>query len=147
MTTAAATMTKTPTDITLYTAQTPNGIKVSILLEELGLDYKVHQVKMMDNEQKQDWFLEINPNGRIPAIKDGNLRVFESGAVLQYLVDKYDKDHKVSYPHGTDEYYEMTSWVSRTCDACSPMPLCCCLVPWARIAFFQSRALVPRAMN
>ena len=67
---------------------------------------------MMENEQKEDWFLEINPNGRIPAIKDGNLRVFESGAILQYLADKYDKDYKVSYPHGTDEYYEMTSWVS-----------------------------------
>ncbi|KAI9896974.1 hypothetical protein N3K66_007996 [Trichothecium roseum] len=114
-------MTKTPTDITLYTAQTPNGIKVSILLEELGLDYKVHQIKMMENEQKQDWFLEINPNGRIPAIKDGNLRVFESGAVLQYLVDKYDKDHKVSYPHGTDEYYEMTSWLHWQMGGLGPM--------------------------
>ncbi|KAM5359117.1 hypothetical protein ACJZ2D_014723 [Fusarium nematophilum] len=99
---------KTKTDITLYTAGTPNGIKVSILLEELGLDYKmrgppldalpqaqVHPIKMMDNEQKERWFLEINPNGRIP---DGEqLRVFESGAILEYLVDRYDQDHKVSY--------------------------------------------------
>lgn len=59
-----------PTDITLYTASTPNGIKVSILLEELGLEYKVHPIDMSANEQKEDWFLEINPNGRIPAITD-----------------------------------------------------------------------------
>ncbi|KAF5018633.1 hypothetical protein F66182_9383 [Fusarium sp. NRRL 66182] len=71
---------------------------------------------MMDNEQKEDWFLKINPNGRIPALTDrldGNeIRVFESGAMLQYLVDRYDKDHKLSYPHGSAEHWEITSWAS-----------------------------------
>jgi glutathione S-transferase len=108
---------KTKTDITLYTVNTPNGIKASILLEELNLDYKVHAIKMNDNEQKQPWFLEINPNGRIPALTDTfddgkPIRVFESGAILEYLVDRYDKDHKVSYPHGSREHWEVTSWVS-----------------------------------
>ena len=56
--------------IDLYTAATPNGAKVSIALEELKLDYKVHSLKLMENEQKKDWFLEICPNGRIPAIVD-----------------------------------------------------------------------------
>ncbi|KAH7146663.1 thioredoxin-like protein [Dactylonectria estremocensis] len=107
---------KTKTDITLYTVDTPNGIKVSILLEVLGLDYKVHPIKMMDNEQKEPWFLENNPNGRIPAITDtftdgAQLRVFESGAILEYLVDRYDQDHKVSYPRNTREHWETTSWV------------------------------------
>ena len=71
----------------------------------------------MNNEQKEPWFLEINPNGRIPAMTDKftdgeQIRVFESGAILQYLVDRYDKDHKVSYPHGSREHWETTSWVS-----------------------------------
>ena len=71
---------------------------------------------MSDNEQKEDWFLKINPNGRIPAITDKftdgeDIRVFESGAILQYLVDRYDKDHKFSYPFGSKEHYEVGSWV------------------------------------
>lgn len=59
--------------------------------------------------------MEINPNGRIPAITDKfggkTIRLFESGSILLYLVDKYDKDHKISYPHGTEEYYETNNWV------------------------------------
>jgi glutathione S-transferase len=107
---------KTKTDITLYTVNTPNGIKASILLEELNLDYKVHSISMKDNEQKEPWFLEINPNGRIPALtdtaEDGKpIRVFESGAILEYLVARYDKDHKVSYPYGSREHWEVISWV------------------------------------
>lgn len=74
--------------ITLYTAATPNGIKVSITLEELGLDYEVKSINLMELEQKEDWFLKINPNGRIPAIIDhaaDDFAVFESGAILVYL--------------------------------------------------------------
>jgi glutathione S-transferase len=104
-------------DITLYTDQTPNGVKVSILLEELGLPYKVVAIDIMKNTQKEPWFLEINPNGRIPAITDASfdggkgIHVMESGSILQYLVDQYDKEHKLSYPHGTREYYEVLQWV------------------------------------
>ncbi len=61
------------------------------------------------NEQKEPWFIEINPNGRIPALKDGDLRVFESGAIMLYLTDMYDKDKNFTYQYGTDEYYEMVS--------------------------------------
>jgi glutathione S-transferase len=57
-------------DITLYTDSTPNGIKISIALEELGLPYKVEHLNISTNIQKEPWFLEINPNGRIPAITD-----------------------------------------------------------------------------
>lgn len=72
---------------------------------------------MSTNEQKEPWFLEINPNGRIPALTDkwtdgSDIRVFESGAILQYLVDRYDKDHKVSYPRDSKETWEVNSWVS-----------------------------------
>lgn len=54
--------------ITLYTAGTPNGWKASILIEELGVKYKVHPISLSKNEQKEDWFVKINPNARIPAI-------------------------------------------------------------------------------
>jgi len=102
----------TPTpDITLYTTQTPNGIKVSILLEELSLPYKVVPIDISKNVQKEDWFLKVNPNGRIPAITDGKRSVFESGAILMYLVDTYDEERKISYEYGTDEYWEVVQWV------------------------------------
>ncbi|KAI1266677.1 glutathione S-transferase [Xylariaceae sp. FL1019] len=113
------------TDIHLYTAQTPNGIKVSILLEELGLQYKHTGIQFSKNEQKEPWFLAINPNGRIPAMTDTlngkQIRIFESGAMMQYLVDQYDKDHKLSYPFGTEEYYETNSWLMWQMGGLGPM--------------------------
>lgn len=80
--------------IELFTAATPNGWKVSIALEELELPYTVRPIALPKNEQKEDWFLAINPNGRIPAIIDhGNddFAVFESGAILIYLAEKTGK--------------------------------------------------------
>jgi GST-like protein len=77
--------------IDLYTAPTPNGWKVSIALEELGLSYTAHLVNILEGEQKKPWFIAINPNGRIPAIVDraaGDFAVFESGAILIYLAEK-----------------------------------------------------------
>jgi GST-like protein len=80
--------------IDLYTAPTPNGWKVSIALEELGLPYTAHLVNILEGEQKQSWFIAINPNGRIPAIVDravGDFAVFESGAILIYLAETTDR--------------------------------------------------------
>ena len=77
--------------IDLYTAATPNGHKISIALEELSLDYTLHVLDLSQREQKEPWFLRINPNGRIPAIIDraeDNFPVFESGAILIYLAEK-----------------------------------------------------------
>ena len=77
--------------IDLYTAGTPNGYKVSIALEELELDYELHSIDLAADEQKTPAFLQINPNGRIPAIVDrdeDDFVVFESGAILIYLADK-----------------------------------------------------------
>ena len=74
--------------ITLYTAATPNGYKVSVALEEMGLDYTVRKLDLMAGEQKQQWFLDLCPNGRIPALTDGNFAIFESGAILVYLAEK-----------------------------------------------------------
>jgi GST-like protein len=77
--------------IDLYTAPTPNGYKISIAVEELGLPYEVHVLNLGENEQKKPEYLKINPNGRIPAIVDraeGDFAVFESGAILIYLAEK-----------------------------------------------------------
>ncbi|MCR9142112.1 MAG: glutathione binding-like protein [bacterium] len=77
--------------IELLTAPTPNGHKASIVLEELELPYTVRSIDLGAKEQKADWFLKINPNGRIPAIIDreaDDFAVFESGAILMYLAEK-----------------------------------------------------------
>ena len=77
--------------LTLYTAATPNGRKASIMLEECALRYNVHPLALGKGEQKLGWYLQINPNGRIPAIVDhdnGDFAVFESGAILIYLAEK-----------------------------------------------------------
>ena len=80
--------------IELFTAATPNGWKISIALEEMALPYTLRLLTLSKLEQKEEWFLEINPNGRIPAIIDhgnGDFAVFESGAILIYLAEKTGK--------------------------------------------------------
>ncbi|CAN5696238.1 glutathione S-transferase N-terminal domain-containing protein [soil metagenome] len=79
--------------ITLYTWTTPNGRKISIMLEELGLPYKVHAINIGRDEQFAPAFLNVSPNNKIPAIEDddaegGALAIFESGAILTYLAEK-----------------------------------------------------------
>jgi GST-like protein len=80
--------------IELLTSETPNGWKASITLEELGLPYTVRHIHLSKGEQKEPWFLKINPNGRIPAIIDhdaDDFAVFESGAIMLYLAEKTGK--------------------------------------------------------
>lgn len=72
----------------LYTAGTPNGWKASIALEELGLPYEVHPIDLGKLVQKEPWFLELNPNGRIPVLVDDGFPIFESGAILIWLAEK-----------------------------------------------------------
>ncbi len=77
--------------IDLYTAATPNGRKISIMLEEIGLAYTVHHIDLGAGQQRQPEFLAMNPNGRIPVIVDRDndgFVVFESGAILLYLAEK-----------------------------------------------------------
>ncbi|MBW4699414.1 MAG: glutathione S-transferase family protein [Aphanocapsa lilacina HA4352-LM1] len=76
--------------IDLYTFTTPNGRKVSVMLEEVGLPYTVHVVDISSGDQHREEYLAINPNGKIPAIVDHDtgLTLFESGAILIYLADK-----------------------------------------------------------
>jgi GSH-dependent disulfide-bond oxidoreductase len=83
-----------PDRIQLYSLPTPNGVKVSIMLEEIGLPYEAHRVAFDDNDQMSPEFLSLNPNNKIPAIIDPNgpdgkaLPLFESGAILFYLAEK-----------------------------------------------------------
>jgi GSH-dependent disulfide-bond oxidoreductase len=77
--------------IDLYTSPTPNGWKISIMLEELGMEYTVHPIRLDLGEQKTEEYLRINPNGRIPTIVDrdnDDFAVFESGAIMIYLAEK-----------------------------------------------------------
>ena len=82
-----------PSVIQLYSFPTPNGVKVSIALEEMGLAYEAHKVTLSDVDVKSPEFLSLNPNNKIPAIIDPNgpngpIGIFESGAILLYLADK-----------------------------------------------------------
>src|SRR5690348_355937 len=83
-----------PDRLQLYSLPTPNGVKVSIMLEEIGLPYEVHLVDFGKDDQKTPEFVSLNPNGKIPAIFDPDgpggrpLPLFESGAILIYLADK-----------------------------------------------------------
>ena len=77
--------------IKLYTAATPNGWKISIALEEMGLPYEVRVIDFAAQEQKADWYVRLNPNGRIPTLDDGGFILFESGAILIYLAEKTGK--------------------------------------------------------
>ena len=80
--------------IELYTDSTPNGWKASVMLEEIELKYQCKHVDILKGDQKEEWFLKICPNGRIPAIIDkenNDLAIFESGAILLYLGEKTGK--------------------------------------------------------
>jgi glutathione S-transferase/GST-like protein len=96
----------------LYYFPTPNGRKVSIALEEMGLAYEVEKIDILAGEQQRPDFLEISPNGRIPALTDetaagGRVKIFESGAILQYLGRKSGR----FYPPGEAERAWIDAWV------------------------------------
>ena len=95
--------------IDLYTWFTPNGRKISIMLEEIGLDYEVHAINIGKGEQHDPKFLEISPNNKIPAILDreNGLKLMESGAILQYLAKKTGK----LMPEEDSEYWNMQQWL------------------------------------
>ncbi len=106
--------------IDLYTAATPNGHKVSIALEELALPYTLHALDLASGEQKEPWFLAINPNGRIPAIVDraeDDFAVFESGAILLYLAEKTGR----LLPHDARGRSRVVQWLMFQMGGIGPM--------------------------
>ncbi|CAK7234205.1 Glutathione S-transferase 2 [Sporothrix bragantina] len=109
-------MARTKTRIVAYVAQVPDCVKITTLLEELELDYEMRLVDVSKAEQKEPWFLAVNPNGRVPALSDvlpdgTALNLFESGSIMQYLVERYDTCHKISYPKGTAQAFQTSSWL------------------------------------
>ena len=103
----------------LYTWGTPNGRKVSIMLEELGLEYKVHTVNITRDEQFKPEFLEISPNNKIPALVDREegCALMESGAIMIYLADKLGKLLPASGP----ERYNVLQWLMMQMGSVGPM--------------------------
>jgi GST-like protein len=112
-----------PDRIQLYSLPTPNGVKVSIMLEETGLPYEPHRVNFDSNDQKSSAFLSLNPNGKIPAILDplgpggAPLALFESGAILIYLSDKSG----LLMPRDPGRRYETIQWLMFQMSAIGPM--------------------------
>ncbi|KAJ9636759.1 hypothetical protein H2201_003011 [Coniosporium apollinis] len=98
--------------ITLYSHKGgPNPWKVAIILEELGLPYETTFIEFQDMK-KEGRFIDINPNGRVPAIEDPNTGVamFESGAIIEYLVETYDKPNNLTYTSSPEKYL-LKSWL------------------------------------
>jgi len=112
-----------PDRIQLYSLPTPNGVKVSIMLEETGLPYEPHRVDFGANDQMSPEFLSLNPNNKIPAILDPNgpdgkpLGLFESGAILVYLAGKSGK----FLPADTAGRYETLQWLMFQMGGIGPM--------------------------
>ena len=110
--------------IELYTQATPNGHKVSILLEELGLPYRIHRVDLLNDEQFSPAFIAINPNGKIPAIVDPEgpdgqpINVWESGAILIYLAEKTGS---ALLPQAPRERYATLQWLMFQMAGVGPM--------------------------
>jgi GSH-dependent disulfide-bond oxidoreductase len=112
-----------PDRLQLYSLPTPNGVKISIMLEEIGLPYEVHLVDFNKNDQKTPEFLSLNPNGKIPAIIDPNgpggapLGLFESGAIMQYLADKTGQ----LLPADAARRYQTIQWLHFQMGGVGPM--------------------------
>lgn len=123
-----------PDRLQLYSLPTPNGVKVSIMLEELGLPYEPHLVSFERNDQMSPEFLSLNPNNKIPAILDPNgpdgqpLALFESGAILVYLADKTDS----LLAPGASGRYETLQWLIFQMGGIGPM--------FGQIGFFNKFA-------
>ncbi|MGC3874771.1 glutathione S-transferase N-terminal domain-containing protein [Halomonas sp. GXIMD04776] len=112
-----------PDQLQLYSLPTPNGVKVSIMLEEIGLPYEAHRVSFDDGDQHSPEFLSLNPNNKIPAILDPNgpagkpLPMFESGAILLYLAKKTGQ----LLPNDPHERYEALQWLMFQMGGIGPM--------------------------
>ncbi|QPH52817.1 glutathione S-transferase N-terminal domain-containing protein [Pontivivens ytuae] len=111
-----------PDRLQLYSFPTPNGIKVSAMLEETGLPYEAHTISIMRDDQMTPEFLALNPNNKIPVIIDpdgpnGTLALFETGAILIYLGEKTGQ----FYPTAPEKRFEVTQWLMWQMGGLGPM--------------------------
>jgi GST-like protein len=129
-----------PDRLQLYSLPTPNGVKVSIMLEEIGLPYEVHRIAFDKNEQTTPEFMSLNPNNKIPAIIDPDgpggkpLALFESGAILLYLAEKTGK----LLPADPARRYETIQWLMFQMGGIGPM--------FGQLGFFHKFAARATAM-
>jgi GST-like protein len=125
---------RNPAAIQLYSFPTPNGVKVSIALEEMGLPYDAHSVAFATNDQLSEAFLSLNPNNKIPAILDPDgpggepLALFESGAILLYLADKTGQ----LIGEGPQGRWQVTQWLMFQMGGVGPM--------FGQVGFFHAFA-------
>jgi GST-like protein len=105
--------------IDLYTSTTPNGRKISIMLEELGVEYQVHPIELSKREQYSEAFTKISPNNKIPAIVDREtgISLMESGAIMIYLADKYRR----FLPEAGEPRYRVIEWLMWQMGGIGPM--------------------------
>ena len=98
--------------IIVYGQGGPNPPKVAMILAEIGLPHTIEAIQF--DKVKDPYYTAINPNGRLPSIHDPNasppLTLWESGAIVEYLIETYDTDHKISFPKGTNEAYLAKQW-------------------------------------
>ncbi|KAK6385812.1 uncharacterized protein PV06_07240 [Exophiala oligosperma] len=98
--------------LTLWGKSGPNPPKVATLLEELGLPYEIIDIPFADVKKPE--YTAINPNGRLPTIKDPNnndILIWESGAIIEYLLEKYDTEHKFGFAPGTSDFYHARQYL------------------------------------
>lgn len=125
--------------IDFYTGSTPNGQKISVMLEEIGMTYNVHKIDIYKGEQFTPEFVTINPNSKIPAIvdRDINISVFESGAILIYLAEKSGK----LLPTEPKQRFEVLQWLMFQMSGVGPM-----MGQLAHFLFFASEK-IPYAID
>lgn len=97
--------------INVWGLRGPNPNKVNIILEELDLPYQVTPIPLSDVKRPE--YVAINPNGRVPAIHDPNtgITLWESGAIVEYLIERYDTEHRLNFAPGTPESYHAKEWL------------------------------------
>jgi glutathione S-transferase len=97
--------------IKIYGQGSANPLKVRLVVEELGLPYEIISVPFANVKNPE--YVAINPNGRLPSIQDPNtdITIWESGAIIEYLIERYDPDHSLSFAPGTPESYHAKQWL------------------------------------
>ena len=97
--------------IQVYHATHTRSVRVIWLLEELGVPYEIRKVDFLGGEHQQSDYLARSPLGKLPAIEDGDVRMFESGAIVEYLCETYDRDHRLSPAPGSPKRPEFLQWL------------------------------------
>ncbi|GJJ11522.1 hypothetical protein Clacol_005755 [Clathrus columnatus] len=112
--------------VTLYANVSPAAQCVTVALEELDIPYEIKTLSLIDKEQKSDWYLKINPNGRLPTLIDHSkedFAVWESSAILLYIAQHFDTEHKISYDPVSEPklYSEQLQWIFFAHGGIAPM--------------------------